>query len=600
MAADKSDRGFGQTRCILLIILLVLIPASLSSCSLEALLDSPTPTVDLPAALTALAEIVTQIPEETKNLLPTSLPTKVATATSTPTASVAAQGDRLWVAPYLPEGILGGAVVPDTLEVVSDRGAANLALEVGPDGIPLTTLVYALVAPFPSLEDRTSLEALKSAWQGSPSGLFSGGNLYLTEKTMGLFSALWGSPTGDFVRVSSEADLLPTVWSQASAWALVPFEQLRPEWKVLEVDGQSPIWKAFDPATYGLSVPVRLHGENPARVDEVAAALKINLKLVLNRDPNRLTTVVLTGVTALVRATATEMEAKGVLHPAGDVASLMQEADIAHISNEVPFAENCPPPQPVSDRLVFCSADKYIELLDYIGTDVVELTGDHFSDWGVEATLHTFDLYDKYGWAYYGGGRTPAEGRKAITFEHNGNKIAFIGCNGKGGYYTPSTRGEPGAVDCDFELITSEITRLKQEGYVVIMTFQHLEVYAFYPSPYMVTDFERTANAGADIVSGSQAHHPHGVSFLNDSLIMYGLGNFFFDQLLISENTARAMFARHVIYGGRHISTEIFTIHFLDFSRPLYLEGEGRRDLLKEVFAESSWGDLEYGILYGN
>ena len=81
---------------------------------------------------------------------------------------------------------------------------------------------------------------------------------------------------------------------------------------------------------------------------------------------------------------------------------------------------------------------------------------------------------------------------------------------------------------------------------------------------------------------------------------MYGLGNFFFDQLLISENTARAMFARHVIYNGSHISTEIFTIHFLDFSRPRYLEGEGRNDLLREVYGESTWGDLIYGISYDN
>jgi poly-gamma-glutamate synthesis protein (capsule biosynthesis protein) len=149
-------------------------------------------------------------------------------------------------------------------------------------------------------------------------------------------------------------------------------------------------------------------------------------------------------------------------------------------------------------------------------------------------------------------------------------------------------------VDCDFDLIASEINRLKQEGYVVIMTYQHHETYAFTPSPQLVNEFIFTAEAGADIVSGSQAHQPHGMTFYNGSTVMYGLGNTFFDQLLISENTARALIARHIIYNGRQISTEIITIYFADFSKPLYLEGDGRRRLLSQVFEASDWGDLNY------
>jgi poly-gamma-glutamate synthesis protein (capsule biosynthesis protein) len=321
-------------------------------------------------------------------------------------------------------------------------------------------------------------------------------------------------------------------------------------------------------------------------------ALLLHLPPALNRDSGKLTTVVLTGVTALVRATAFEMEEKGVLHPAGELAPMLQEADILHISNEVPFAEKCPPPTPINSNLVFCSDDKYMELLEYIGTDVVELSGDHFSDWGEKATLHTFDLYEAEGWQYYGGGRTPDEGRQPITMEHNGNKIAFIGCNGKGGSYTPSVRGLPGAVDCDFNLIGNAIADLKDEGYLVIMTYQHHETYSFTPSLDLIQDFHLSADLGADIVSGSQAHQPHGMVFYNGSVVMYGLGNLFFDQLLMGEDPSRALIARHIIYDGKHISTEIITIYFADFSKPLYLTGEGRERLLSQVFAASDWGDL--------
>lgn len=560
----------------------------MSGCTLSNWLVPPTPTVDLPAALTALAPGPTALPQDSETSLPE----------ETPTLGLETESEQnlLWVSPVLPKTITQGLVAPVILEQVKEREAANLFLEIGEEGREVTSLVYALVAPFPTLVDEVTSDSLKNSWLGTPEGIFSEGKLFLTQQTKNAFQQWWGKPDEGFIRVVDEVELLATTWSYANSWALVPFEALQPEWKVMQVDGISPVWKDFDPQNYPLMVPVSLHGENLSIVDQLSETLVAQLSPTLNRDPGKLTTIVLTGVTALVRATAVDMETKGILHPAGDIAPLLQAADITHISNEVPFASTCPPPAPVSTRLVFCSADKYLELLEYIGTDVVELTGDHFSDWGTTATLHTFDLYDAEGWLYYGGGRTPELGRAPIRMEHNGNKIAFIGCNGKGGSYTPSTQGLPGAVDCDFSLIANEIAALKQEGYVVIMTFQHHEVYSFTPSPYLVVDFEFTADAGADIVSGSQAHQPHGMSFYNGSTIMYGLGNLFFDQLLMGEDTTRALIARHVVYDGKHISTEIFTIHFLDFSRPLYLQGDGRWRLLSQVFEESDWGDLTFAV----
>ena len=544
--------------------------------------------IDLPLTLTAFSE----------DLMPTPTIPVVTEANGQETPTVTAQVDEnfLWVSPMLPDELINGFVAPVVLSLVDGKDQANLFLEIGENGRQVNSLVYALVAPFPRFEDEVSSEELKNSWLATPTGVFTDGNLYLTQEALTIFSAWWGTPAEGFVRTVAEQDLLETTWSYANSWSLVPFDALQPQWKVIQVDGMSPIWNDFDNLAYALSVPISLNGENLAVVDQLSEAFAAQKPIALNRDANKLTTVVLTGVTALVRATAVDMENKGVLHPAEEVGPMLQSADILHISNEVPFATTCPPPAPVSTRLVFCSADKYLELLEYIGTDVVELTGDHFSDWGAEATLHTFDLYESEGWAYYGGGRTPDEGRLPIRMEHNGNKIAFIGCNGKGGIYTPSTKGEPGAVDCDFPLISSEISKLKEEGYLVIMTFQHHEVYSFTPSPFLVKDFEFVADAGADIVSGSQAHQPHGMSFYHNSTIMYGLGNLFFDQLLMGEDTSRALIARHVIYNGKHISTEIFTIYFNDFSRPLYLTGDRRIQLLRQVFGESDWGDLNYAV----
>ena len=116
----------------------------------------------------------------------------------------------------------------------------------------------------------------------------------------------------------------------------------------------------------------------------------------------------LTGVTALVRATAYLMEKNGMTYPAIDIGDLLRSADILHISNEIPFTDTCPNPfynKTNDTNLVFCSKPEYIQLLEAIGTDVVELTGDHFRDWGPEAMLNTIAMYDDRGWQYYGGGK---------------------------------------------------------------------------------------------------------------------------------------------------------------------------------------------------
>jgi hypothetical protein len=111
-----------------------------------------------------------------------------------------------------------------------------------------------------------------------------------------------------------------------------------------------------------------------------------------------MTTLVMTGVTALVRGTAYRMEINGVTLPRRRIRDWLTEADLTHISNEVSFYENCPFPDPTSRSLLFCSDPKYIELFEYVGADIIELTGNHNNDalyvYGVDAVPFTLDLYD--------------------------------------------------------------------------------------------------------------------------------------------------------------------------------------------------------------
>lgn len=508
-------------------------------------------------------------------------PTGVPTTQPTPTQKPAA--DALWVSPAVPDD-LRGLAASWNIPVVEDVESATQTLDAADSG---SLWIYALVAPFPTVTDDVTSEDLVSAWQGASNGTLSGRPLLMAESTLKALTALWGEPASGVVRSVSSDRLLDAAWKDMSAWAVIPFEEIQPKWKVLSVDGQSPLRKDFDADVYPLKVTFGLTGAS----FELPAS---------NRDESKLATVVLTGVTALVRATAFTMELKGVTHPGELIHDWLYNADVTHISNEVPFDPGCPFPQPGHKNFILCSDPKYLELLEYVGTDIVELTGDHFADRGTQAMLDTLEMYKQNNIPYYGGGANEEEARKPVLMEVNGNKIAFMGCNGKLSYdFVKATDVKPGAADCDYTFFAKQIQDVTAQGYMVIFTFQHEECY--HPGPcYKHEDgFHAVADAGATVVSGSQAHYPHLMEFRVDSFIHFGLGNLFFDQMTyelddgkVIDETRREFIDRHVFYDGKYLGVELLTAMLEDYSRPRPMNERERAQFLSEYFAYSGWVEL--------
>jgi poly-gamma-glutamate synthesis protein (capsule biosynthesis protein) len=443
--------------------------------------------------------------------------------------------------------------------------------------------VYVLVAPFPTVIDGVTFDELHLAWtEGATPATFEGQPLLMDESTLVAFTALWDEPASDAVRIVSATQLLDEAWSEMPSWAIIPFEALEPKWKVLTVDGQSPIRKNFDLSAYPLAAP-----SQPTTNPQSSG-------LASNYDPTRLTTVIMTGVTALVRATAYTMELKGSTYPGESIRDLMREADIAHVSNEIPFFTGCTFPKPDQGALVFCSDPKYMDLLLDIGADVIELTGNHFADRGSAGMLETIQIYKDNHLPYFGGGVNLQDSLKPALFEVNGNMIAFIGCNKPDvGRFPTATDFQPGAAPCDFEYLEQKISELKAQGYLVISTFQWNESYDSRPSPQQVRDFRLMADAGASIVSGSQAHYAQMMEFYEDGFIHYGLGNLFFDQMgdqdWMPRGIRREFLDRYVIYDGKLISVELITAMLEDYSRPRLMTEQERAGFLQEYFYYSGW-----------
>ena len=558
-----------KTKAIIFFSLIISLSLLLSACGAAAMQPiSNTPSMEPSTAITQAPTITPTIP--------------------TPEPTRTTQPPAVWIDPRLPVEILQSFGNSPTVIRVGSKEEALLSLTIDTEE-PLSTWIYALAAPFATVTDDVSTESLVAFWKGN--AVFPASALVMPPAIFDSLKARYGSPLGD-ARPLAEEDLLTFCQSHQNAWAILPFEKLEPQWKVISLDGNSPIHKDFTSENYPLIVQIGWdEGMRPLTETETQLAEEAIQSIpTTNCQADRLTTVILTGVTAMTRATGKEMELYGVLSPAVSIGELMREADIAHVSNEVPFATNCPPPQWQQEiDLVFCSDDKYIDLMREIGTDVVELTGDHFSDYGPEAMYHTLEMYKKEGWSYYGGGKDISEAKQPLKITHNGNKIAFLGCNAKAPGYATASETNPGALHCDMDEIVEQIKTLKDEGYQVIFTFQHQEIYRWNPTEQMIADFHRVADAGAAIVSGSQAHQPHLVEFYGNSLIHYGLGNLFFDQLGWSEDTDKAFLDRHIFYDGKYLGVELITVQFFNWSTPTLMTPEARAVMLQRLFTESGF-----------
>ncbi len=444
--------------------------------------------------------------------------------------------------------------------------------------------VYALVAPFPTVADNLSLLDLKTIWQNGGSGESEFGEIYLTADTLAGFTSLWGAPDNEIICIAKSEELLDRAWAEKNSLAIIPFESISPRWKVLQVDGMSPLDPHLDIELY----PLKLYFQWVANPGIDTASLQSPPELpATNRDSNKFSTVILTGTTALVRSIAEKMEEKGVDYPAGDIAVWLKAADITHISNEVSFYQKCPPAIPVRKEMRFCSDPKYIQLFEAVGADVIESTGNHLVDWGVEPFVYTIGLYKENGFKYYGGGLNLEEARKPLILEHAGTRLAFIGCNISGPENDWATDQTAGSAPCDLEWMSAEVKKLSSEGILPIVTFQHYEVDDYQPMNLTRQHFQLMAEAGAVIVSGSQAHFPHGFAFYNGTFMHYGLGNLFFDQMF--DGNRREFIDRHVFYDGHYLGVELLTAMLEDYSRPRPMTADERTQMLTTYFEASGW-----------
>jgi poly-gamma-glutamate synthesis protein (capsule biosynthesis protein) len=458
----------------------------------------------------------------------------------------------------------------------------NLVPLTGAGESPLLERFYAPVVPFATVEDGTSLADLSARWRGEAAGTLIAPMELRSEMT-----ALFGPTPGSTLIWIHLDEMLPTLEANPGSIGILPFDHLHPRYKVLTVDGFNVLSNQLDAAAYPLAVALTVEGDDAGAL---ASLLAPEITEQSNRQAERLTTLIMTGVTAMSRVTALRMEQRGYTYPAMIISDTLAAADITHISNEVPFLDNCVVDASVNN-LVLCSHTNYWAALEAVGADIVGLSGNHVNDFGRDGAQRSLTWYRENNIPIYGSGMNVDEACEPLIWEHNGNRFAFFAALAFFPEFAWATADLPGA--CYYftnkQRILDKIAELRDEVDIIAVELQHTETYNAWPIVDQINDFRELRNLGVDIVTGVQSHVPQAMEPYEataerpGSMISYGLGNLFFDQMW-SWETRTELMARHTLYNGQLLSTEILTAVLEDYAQPRWATPEERVDILTRIF----------------
>ena len=388
---------------------------------------------------------------------------------------------------------------------------------------------------------------------------------------------------------------------------LTPVGELKSTEKLLAIDGNYYLDNPEKGAVYRtLKFSLEENSEksdqtfHAAEEDLEKVKAQIKEKLPAQKSNEQILTLAQTGVTALARMMVTKLNQVGDgAFFAEKIKDFLSAKDITHISNEVSFSDGCPGG---SDTVVLCSDWRMLETIKAIGTDIIELTGNHNNDYSAQSNSNTIAKYEELGFKLFGGGKNEEEAKKPLEIDQKNAKITLLGYNQS---TTSAANGgangsTPGANLYDEATAKQQIAEAKARGDFVIVDVQYYECYS-YPDGYTEMPacdapisgqqnfFRHIIELGADMVVGTQAHQPQTYELYQGKPIYYGLGNLFFDQTYWP-GTTRGYILTHYFLDGKYVQTKISPTVYGTNYQPELMDEASATSFLNRLLQSSPYG----------
>jgi poly-gamma-glutamate capsule biosynthesis protein CapA/YwtB (metallophosphatase superfamily) len=340
--------------------------------------------------------------------------------------------------------------------------------------------------------------------------------------------------------------------------ARMDWEYMQPTLRSLRVDGHHP-----SEAGYPL---LQLWSLITAPGYEAAAVeLSSFLAPRLSTDPT--VHIAAVGDIMLDRALGEALGQGDVAYPFAQVMHLLSPMDISVGNLESALGELG---SPEKKGYTFRAPPEAALGLSIAGFDLLSLANNHALDYGTEALFEGINLLNQFGIATIGAGVDEIAARQPFLQQINGIQLAFVAyvdvpieVRGFDAQSWTATATQPGVAWVDLEQIHADIAAAKQLADVVIVLLHSGYENDPEPSPPQEAAAHAAVDAGAQLVIGHHSHVLQGVEFYKDGVIVYGLGNFAFEDGGPPESAVL------------HVWLDADGVRELEF-HPLMLEEDGR------------------------
>lgn len=180
-----------------------------------------------------------------------------------------------------------------------------------------------------------------------------------------------------------------------------------------------------------------------------------------------------------------------------------------------------------------CSSNS-LEAIKYAGFDMVTLANNHFYDYGEHGVINTINYCKAHNIDYVGGGKNINEAGNILYKTIDSKTIAIINvCENEFSIASEFTAGS-NPLNPINNFYQIKIAKDNSDFVIVIVHGGH-EGYQL-PSPRMQDTYRFFIDCGADVVVNHHQHCYSGFEKYNGKMIFYGLGNFCFDDVNLTNN----------------------------------------------------------------
>lgn len=174
-----------------------------------------------------------------------------------------------------------------------------------------------------------------------------------------------------------------------------------------------------------------------------------------------------------------------------------------------------------------CS-DKVVDFAKALGFQACTSANNHFADYGNEGVQETLDALKARKMDYVGAGMNTEDVKRILYKKINDANFAFI--NACEHEFTVATESKAGCNALNPISLSYDIKEAKKNAdYVIVIIHGGHEGYQL-PSPRMQETYRFFVDMGADAVVNHHQHCYSGYELYNGKPIIYGLGNFSFDE----------------------------------------------------------------------